>query len=167
MYLALVARPVRRYNKTGHGRPLGVPTGDFDDLLTIARALESRAAADVDAAMRMVVASAHEAVGRAEIGMQFGSAFGRLDDAFAIAAALYFQRGFDPGEVRFSRQEGIPVTATAGPTCFSCPPPRQCAAIRALRDWRGRSDCRDIGPKRGFGPIIKLRDSKKCVYRAG
>jgi hypothetical protein len=45
-------------------------------------------------------------VGLAENAIQYLCALGRIDDAFRIADAYYFDRGFQIGAVRFSRQQG-------------------------------------------------------------
>jgi tetratricopeptide (TPR) repeat protein len=87
-------------------RPTGIPVWNFEQVLIIARAMLSRAPADIDAAVAAAMEGARKGAGFAENGIQFMSALGRLDEAFAIADAYYFARGFDPGELRFSTEQG-------------------------------------------------------------
>jgi len=89
------------------GRPAGIPERDFDDLLLLARALQSRDSALIDAVMRRSLEKAHQATGYAEFAIKYGSMLGRLDDSFAIADALFFGRGFDPGEMRYSAEQAF------------------------------------------------------------
>ncbi|MBS0480537.1 MAG: winged helix-turn-helix domain-containing protein, partial [Proteobacteria bacterium] len=87
------------------GRPPGIPDGDFDIVLTAARAVVSRAPADIDRAMAAHLAAARRGAGYAQNAMKFAAIFGRLDDAFAMADAIYFNRGFAPGSLFFSGQQ--------------------------------------------------------------
>ncbi|NIJ65274.1 DNA-binding winged helix-turn-helix (wHTH) protein [Sphingomonas leidyi] len=87
-------------------RPTGIPDWNFAQVLTVARAMLSRAPRDIDAAVAAALEGAHRGAGFAENGMQFLSALGRPDEAFAVADAYFFARGFDPGELRFSTEQG-------------------------------------------------------------
>jgi DNA-binding winged helix-turn-helix (wHTH) protein len=87
-------------------RPTGIPDWNFEQVLIVARAMLSRTPRDIDAAVAASIEGAHRGAGFAENGMQFVSALGRIDDAFTIANAYYFARGFDPGELRFSTEQG-------------------------------------------------------------
>jgi len=87
------------------GRPVGVAEEDFEQILALARAVESRRPADIDAVMRTALERAHQSVGRAEGAIHQACALGRVDAAFAVAEALYFGRGFDPGETRYGPEE--------------------------------------------------------------
>ena len=89
------------------GWPPGVPQAEFGDLLLIARALQSRTPAMIDAVMLTTLGKARRGTGFAEIAIKFASMFGRLDEAFAVADALFFGRGFDPGELRYSAEQAI------------------------------------------------------------
>jgi DNA-binding winged helix-turn-helix (wHTH) protein/tetratricopeptide (TPR) repeat protein len=75
-------------------RPLGVPQSWFDRIMLAARAFETRAPADVAAMSRAYARAARETATGAEVAMLLASSFGRLDEAFAIAGAYYFDRGF-------------------------------------------------------------------------
>lgn len=52
-----------------------------------------------------------EGSGRAENTIQFASALGSIDEAFAVAEAYYFGRGFIVPELRFSREQGTYLRA--------------------------------------------------------
>lgn len=75
-------------------RPLGVPQSWFDRIMLGARAFETRAPADVAAMSAAYARAARETATGAEVAMLLASAFGRLDEAFAIAEAYFFDRGF-------------------------------------------------------------------------
>ena len=87
------------------GRPPGIPDAEFDVLAALARAAGSRASREVDAVMRDYAARARRGAGYAELLIQFACLFGRIDEAFAGADALYFGRGFNPGEQRFANEQ--------------------------------------------------------------
>ncbi|MBW8754722.1 MAG: winged helix-turn-helix domain-containing protein [Sphingomonadales bacterium] len=88
------------------GRPTGIPSEEFEAVLKVARALLSHDPAEADAAANLWLERAHLGAGYAENAIQFTSALGRLDDAFRIAEAYYFGRGFTVPEVRFTVQQG-------------------------------------------------------------
>jgi DNA-binding winged helix-turn-helix (wHTH) protein len=87
-------------------RPTGIPQSEFDSIVSVARAMQSRAQAEIDAVVKSQLALAHKGAGYAENAMQFAAALGRVDTAFAIADAYYFGRGFDVPELRFSPEQG-------------------------------------------------------------
>lgn len=87
-------------------RPPGLPQWDFDLSAAESRALMTGSKADVDAAAALYWPRARAAVGPANNAVQFFAAVGRLDDAFAILNALYFNRGFDVGERSFAEEQG-------------------------------------------------------------
>jgi DNA-binding winged helix-turn-helix (wHTH) protein/tetratricopeptide (TPR) repeat protein len=128
-------------------RPTGIPDWNFEQVLTVARAMLSRAPRDVDAAVAITLEGARRGAGFAENGMQFLSALGRLDDAFAVADAYYFARGFDPGELRFSTEQGTYTRRTARRTHMLFLPstvamradprfPRLAGEIGLVRYWK-------------------------------
>src|SRR3569832_407176 len=84
------------------GRPPGDPDDEFDHLIVVTNALKSRAPADIDKAVKLTLDWAHKGGGFGENALLFLSALGRVDDAFAVAHALYFNRGFTIGLLRFS-----------------------------------------------------------------
>ncbi|WP_374575645.1 winged helix-turn-helix domain-containing protein [Phenylobacterium sp.] len=92
------------------GRPSGIPPQEFDDIMAVARAARSRAPAEIAAVVATQVDNAHRASGKAENAIQFCCLFGRLDEAFAIAEAYYFERGFVVPDVRFTVAQGTYTT---------------------------------------------------------
>src|SRR6187551_2390986 len=112
------ARPPRRTRhsisapSSVHGAPIvsttptGIPIEEFDKVALVANALLSRTPADVDRAMAVWMARARDGAGYAENSLQFACALGRLDEAFAIADAYFFGRGFVVPEIRFSQEQG-------------------------------------------------------------
>lgn len=86
--------------------PTGIPEQNFDLVLAAARAIASGAKSDIDTALDLNMAAARKAAGQAENTIQFASAVGRLDDAFALAEAYFLGRGFQVGDVRFSELQG-------------------------------------------------------------
>jgi DNA-binding winged helix-turn-helix (wHTH) protein/tetratricopeptide (TPR) repeat protein len=87
-------------------RPTGLPAWDFDLCAAESRALLTRSAADVDAAAAMYWEHAHKSVGVASNAAQFFAAVGRLDDAFTVLNAFYFNRGFDVGIRSYTEEQG-------------------------------------------------------------
>lgn len=120
-------------------RPLNIPPPDVEISLSVARALASGAPRDIRAAADVNLERARHGAGYAENAITALSAFGRLDDAFAVARALYFGEGFViPGQ-RFS----TPVYEVEGArhTHILFLPPTQ--AMRA--DPRFPALTRDLG----------------------
>lgn len=89
------------------GRPPGIRARDFDDSLLVARALQARDPAMAEAAVRHAVEKARGGTGYCDVAIKYGSLLGRLDDAFAVADALYFGRGFDPGGLRYTSEQAL------------------------------------------------------------
>ena len=94
--------------ETPEGRPPEAEEGYFARLARLARAIQSRDPAEADAVMATQMDAAHGSAGGAEHAIRNASALGRVDDAFAIADAYYFNRGFtvpDYGEGSASSPE--------------------------------------------------------------
>ena len=87
-------------------RPTGIPDGEFDSIVRVARAMESRDSSEIDKVVDEQMTRSHQGSGHAENAIQFMSALGRLDPAFAVADAYYFGRGFAVPELRFSPEQG-------------------------------------------------------------
>ena len=87
-------------------RPRGIPADNFGLVLLAARAVQSHAPADVDAAMRVNLAAARTRSGQTENMVVLASALGRLDDGFALLDAYFFGRGYTIGDLRFSAEQG-------------------------------------------------------------
>ena len=106
MYNSRAGEAVAMIEDTG-ARPPGIPDKEFRQPAALRKGNAIRAAkADIDAALAAVIEDSHGAAGAAENAIQFASAAGQIDDAFAIADAYFFGRGFTVGEVRFSTQQG-------------------------------------------------------------
>jgi tetratricopeptide (TPR) repeat protein len=123
------------------GRPTGIPSEEFESILRVARAMETRVPAEVRAVVQEQLARARQAAGYAENAIQFASALGRVDDAFAVANAYYFGRGFDVPEVRFTVEQGTYTPRRERLTFFLFAP--STAAMRA--DSRFEGLMRDTG----------------------
>jgi DNA-binding winged helix-turn-helix (wHTH) protein/tetratricopeptide (TPR) repeat protein len=87
-------------------RPSGVPEKEVESGIRVARAMVTRAPAEIDAVISEQLGRASRAAGAAENAAQFAAALGRIDDSFHILDAYYFAEGFDPGEVRFDSAQG-------------------------------------------------------------
>lgn len=83
-------------------RPPGVLDENIDLHIPAARALMTRAPADVDKAARLQLAAAARGMGYAENAIDWLSALGRVDDAYRVARAMYFGEGFAISEQRFA-----------------------------------------------------------------
>jgi DNA-binding winged helix-turn-helix (wHTH) protein len=110
-------------------RPTGIPEWNFTQVLVVAQAMLSRTPHDIEAAVAITFEGARRGAGFAENGLQFMSALGRVDEAFAIAEAYYFAHGFDPGELRFTPEQGTYTRRNARRTQMLFQPPA--AAMRA------------------------------------
>jgi DNA-binding winged helix-turn-helix (wHTH) protein len=88
-------------------RPSGIPSAEFESIIDVAHALQSRNPADVARVIAAQQARAREGAGYAENAIQFACALGRVDEAFAIAEAYYFGRGFTVPEIRFTVEQGV------------------------------------------------------------
>jgi tetratricopeptide (TPR) repeat protein len=80
--------------ETPEGRPPEQGDGQFARLARLVRAIQSRDPAETGAIMAMQMDAAHGSAGGAEHAIRNASALGRLDEAFTIADAYYFNRGF-------------------------------------------------------------------------
>jgi len=88
-------------------RPPLVRPESFELPMASARALDTHAPQDIERAMRLNLEGARHGPGRAENAMQFASAIGRLDQAFEIAAAYFFNRGFAVPDGRFDAPQHV------------------------------------------------------------
>lgn len=99
-------------------RPTGIPADEFDAILKVAKAMLSHDPADIDAAVALWNQRAHRGAGYAENTIQFAAALGRLDEAYRVAEAYYFGRGFVVPEVRFTVQQGSYTPLAERQTAF-------------------------------------------------
>ena len=92
-------------------RPTGIDPAEFDKVIAVAHAMQSRDPREIDAVERdQILAAAHKGAGYAENSIQFASWLGRLDTAYRIAEAYYLGRGFSVDAVRFTQQSGAYTT---------------------------------------------------------
>jgi DNA-binding winged helix-turn-helix (wHTH) protein/tetratricopeptide (TPR) repeat protein len=87
--------------------PINIPKADMELHLLVATALAGHAVKDIEAAASANMAAARRGAGYAENAIECLSAMGRPDDAFAIARALYFGKGFAMPGQRFSTSRFI------------------------------------------------------------
>lgn len=88
-------------------RPIGIPDWNFAMSEAEARAVMTRLPADIDAASRILFDAAHRASGFAENAIVFHVVTGRIDDAFRLIDAYFFDRGFAVGAARYSKEQGM------------------------------------------------------------
>lgn len=88
-------------------RPIGIPEDNFAIAELEARALETRAPADIDKAAKGMIQWAARGTGFAVNAIFFLVAVGRLDDAWRVIDAYYFGRGFTVGPRRYSPEQGM------------------------------------------------------------
>jgi DNA-binding winged helix-turn-helix (wHTH) protein/tetratricopeptide (TPR) repeat protein len=94
-----------RFAEEADGRPVGIPAGDFENALVVARALASHRQGDIDRAIARNRAAAQHGVGYAENLIQYTAVLGRVDDAFAAANAVYFGPASARDAPRFSAEQ--------------------------------------------------------------
>jgi DNA-binding winged helix-turn-helix (wHTH) protein/Tfp pilus assembly protein PilF len=87
-------------------RPSVIRAEEFAAVRAVAEAISRGTPSLADEAMRAQLDRAHEGAGLAENAIQFACALGRIDDAYQVADAYFFNRGFDVPAVRFSAEQG-------------------------------------------------------------
>ena len=123
------------------GRPPDIRAESFDLPMASARALNSHAPEDIERAMRMNLEAARHGSGHAENAMNFASAIGQLDQAFEIAAAYFFNRGYVVPNLRFDGPQHAATSLSERKTVYLFLPPTE--AMR--RDPRFPALVRDLG----------------------
>jgi len=104
-------------------RPSGIPQGELDNVLRFAMAIQSGAPGAVSSVLADNRALAHRGAGYAENAIAFACAVNEIDEAFALAEAYYFGRGFVVPEVRFTREQGSYTPQQDRNTAFLFWPP--------------------------------------------
>ena len=142
-FLAYTGRPqtALAFAAERSGRPIGVPDRVFDIAFASARALATRATADIEAAVRLHQAAIPDGAAYAENAVTFFSAIGRLDQAFRVLDAYFFGRGLAISDSRFGHE-----TATYTPS-FN----RQCYFLFYAPSAPIRGDPRFAGLVREIG----------------
>jgi tetratricopeptide (TPR) repeat protein len=75
-------------------RPSGISDEEAAFYVALARAVQSQDPVEAESIVETERAAARRSAGRAEHAIRNASAVGRLDDAFVLADAYYFARGF-------------------------------------------------------------------------
>lgn len=75
------------------GRPYGMPDGTYPGIMAAARAVETRAPADIDAALGAYLAAVAQSATHTPSAVALAGALGRIDTAFALLDNYYFQAG--------------------------------------------------------------------------
>ncbi|WP_166040709.1 winged helix-turn-helix domain-containing protein [Sphingosinicella sp. YJ22] len=133
-------------------RPIGIPDRDFEIVELSVRAIMTRSPADIEAAVRANMAAAPAGAGFCTNAVKISAHLGRLDEAFAAAEALYFNRGFRVAPVFFTPQQGgyTPPEQRGTEFLFS-PPCRQMHADPRFRDLLGEIGLADYWRSTGTG----------------
>jgi DNA-binding winged helix-turn-helix (wHTH) protein/Tfp pilus assembly protein PilF len=123
------------------GRPPDIMPQGFELPMASARALDTQAPKDIETALRMHLEAARQGSGYAENAINFASAVGRLDQAFEVAAAFFFNRGYVVPDLRFDGPRHALASLSERRTTFLFLPPAE--AMR--RDPRFAALMSDLG----------------------
>jgi len=123
------------------GRPPDIMPQGFELPMASARALDTHAPKDIETALRMHLEAARQGAGYAENAINFASATGRLDEAFEIAAAFFFNRGYVIPDVRFDGPRHALTSLSERRTTYLFLPPTE--AMR--RDARFAALVEELG----------------------
>ena len=122
-------------------RPVNVSDEDVQEILSLARALESRNPESAAAVADSQIRQAREAAGSAPYAIQVLSALDRVDEAFMLADAYYFSRGFAIPDMKVGPGQVADVSLNERATGFLFMPPAR--AMRA--DPRFQKLVQDLG----------------------
>lgn len=109
-------------------RPSAISEEDLNDRLAVAQAMVSRAPAEINAVVATQLRRARTSAFRAQEAIQYAAALNRLEEAFTIADAYYFSRGFVIPDGSPSSARAKDVTLDSRETHFLFLPP-----LRAMR----------------------------------
>ena len=99
-------------------RPTGIPEENFEINDTELIALTTRHPADIARAIEVHMNAARTGVGFAINAMLFAAVTDNPDLLFEIADAIYFDRGFQLGQQRYTREQGLYSPTKRRPTHF-------------------------------------------------
>ena len=133
----------------GDNRPSNIPDTEIEAVLRIARAVRSGAPGDIEGVLGEQMARAHQGTGYAQGALIAAAALGQVDAAFAIADALYFDRGFIVPDIRFTVQQGT----------YSPPADRQTHFLFGAETAAMRADRRFAALTAGLGFDLYWRES--------
>jgi DNA-binding winged helix-turn-helix (wHTH) protein/tetratricopeptide (TPR) repeat protein len=123
------------------GRPAGIPTADFDLVISAARAASSRAQADIAAAVAAHRAAARRGTGYAANAIEVCSFLGDVDASLEVARALYLGEGYQIGSAAFSTEQSDYRVRSRLDTWQLFRP----ATVNLRADPRFLALCRDVG----------------------
>lgn len=94
-FLLYGARPAeaRAFAAQAEGRPYGMPDGTYPALMAATRAVETRAPADIETVLGAYLAVIARSSVQIPSAVALATALGRIDTAFALLQAYYFQDG--------------------------------------------------------------------------
>ena len=94
-FLLYGGRPAdaRAFAAQAEGRPYGMPEGTYPAIIAAARAIETRAPADIEAALGAYLPAVAQGRAQAPSAVALASALGRIDTAFALLDNYHFQEG--------------------------------------------------------------------------
>lgn len=104
-------------------RPTGIPDENFALITLEVRALESRAAPDIARAKVAHAEAARTGLGFVQNAMTFAAKTGDGDTLFRLADTLYFDRGPDVPQQRYSSTQGLYNPSGRRPVHFLFSPP--------------------------------------------
>jgi len=134
-FLLYGGRPAeaRAFAAQPDGRPYGMPDGTFPAIIAAARAVETRAPADIEAGLGAYLAMIARSSAQTPSAVALPAILGRFDTAFALLDNYYFQEG--------------PLAPRR--------PPRAVAAPRCSTANLFRHPERALHPDPRFGPMLE------------
>ncbi|HKR24018.1 MAG TPA: tetratricopeptide repeat protein, partial [Allosphingosinicella sp.] len=118
-FLLYNGRPAeaRAFAAQAEGRPYGMPDGTYPAIIAAARAVETRAPADIEAGLGAYLAMVARSSAQTPSALPLPAILGRIDTAFALLDNYYFQEG--------------PLAARRRPRAVAAP---RCTTANLFRD---------------------------------
>jgi tetratricopeptide (TPR) repeat protein len=101
------AREALAFMNDTANRPIGIPSWNFDLVISQAHALADDSRATIGSSLEALESAAHKSSGFAENAAIFASFTREFDAAFRILMGLYTNRGFAVGDAWFSAEQAI------------------------------------------------------------